>query len=116
MELWQTWEIEREKGEGKSPPVIEQSRHCDEHHEKEKRLVDADDDNYFFFMIITFFFLFFLMMIILTFSFAFAAHSLRMIAHYLSRANAMMNFKLKVCFHFLFEKLTIACILAFKSN
>ena len=36
LELWQTWEIEREKGEGKSPQVIEQSRHCDEHHEKEK--------------------------------------------------------------------------------
>ena len=58
LELWQTWEIEREKGEGKSPQVIEQSRHCDEQHEKEKRLVDAADDNYFlFFMIITFFLL-----------------------------------------------------------
>ena len=43
LELWQTWEIEREKGEGKSPPVIEQSRHCDEQHKKEKRLVDAAD-------------------------------------------------------------------------
>ena len=68
MELWQTWEIEREKGEGKSPPVIEQSRHCDEHHEKEKRLVDADDDNYFSFFDDYFFLFLFLMMIILTFS------------------------------------------------
>ena len=50
---------ERE-GEGKSPPVIEQSRHCDEHHEKEKRLVDAADDNCFTFLmkIIFSFFLF----------------------------------------------------------
>ena len=105
LELWQTWEIEREKGEGKSPPVIEQSRHCDEHHEKEKRLVDADDDNYFSFFDDNY-----------LHSLAFAAHSLRMIAHYLSRANAMMNFKLKVSFHFFKEKLTIACILAFKSS
>ena len=64
LELWQTWEIEREKGEGKSPQVIEQSRHCDEHHEKEKRLVDAADDNYFSFFDENYFFLFlFLMMI-----------------------------------------------------
>ena len=111
MELWQTWEIEREKGEGKSPQVIEQSRHCDEHHEKEKRLVDAADDNYFSFFDYHFFFYDDYLH-----SLAFAAHSLRMIAHYLNRANAIMNFKLKVCLHFLFEKLTIACILAFKSN
>ena len=96
MELWQTWEIEREKGEGKSPPVIEQSRHCDEHHEKEKRLVDADDDNYFSFFDNHFFFYDDYLH-----SLAFAAHSLRMIAHYLNRANAIMNLKLKVCFHFL---------------
>ena len=106
MELWQTWEIEREKGEGKSPQVIEQSRHCDEQHEKEKRLVDADDDNHFFLFLFfddNYFFLFFM---IITYILLLLPLILCL------RANAMMNFKLKVCFHFLFEKLTIACILA----
>ena len=63
LELWQTWEIEREKGEGKSPPVIEQSRHCDEQHEKEKRLADADDDNYFSVFDDNYFFLFLFLII-----------------------------------------------------